>query len=57
MIRESTRRAIKKWKDNNKERMQYVKYRDTAKTYIRRATLEDVKALKQMIEELEKMAL
>lgn len=53
---ESRKRAIKKWNENNKERANYLRYRATAKLYIRLAPIEDleeiIKLAKEKLKEL-----
>lgn len=48
--------ADKKWAEKNKEHKSYLKYRSTARSFIRnKATLEDLEELKKLIKERESM--
>ena len=45
-VSEAQRRAIKKWEEKNPERKRYLRYRTTARTFVRHwATDEDVAEL------------
>ena len=47
-------KANRKWDESNKERKQYINQRSVAKSFIRKkATLEDLEALKELIKEKE----
>lgn len=47
-------KANRKWDEANKERKQYINQRSVAKSFIRKkATLEDLEALKELIKEKE----
>ncbi|MDO3392597.1 hypothetical protein Q3C15_00935 [Ligilactobacillus sp. 110_WCHN] len=49
-ISEARKKANKKWDDNNKERMKYLRYRSYSRTFINKlATLEDLKNLQKTI--------
>ena len=49
-ISEARKKANKKWDDNNKERMKYLRYRSYSRTFINKlATLEDLKKLQKTI--------
>ncbi|MCD3252393.1 hypothetical protein G8T69_01390 [Clostridium botulinum C/D] len=44
----------KKWQEKNRERTRYLRDRSTARSFIKnKATLEDLKELKQLIKEKE----
>ncbi|AEB77204.1 hypothetical protein ADU80_00015 (plasmid) [Clostridium botulinum] len=46
--------ANKKWQEKNRERTRYLRDRSTARSFIKnKATLEDLKELKQLIKEKE----
>lgn len=46
--------ADKKWAEKNKEHKSYLKYRSTARSFIKnKATLDDLEELKDLIEEHE----
>lgn len=48
--------ANQKWENKNKEYASYLKSRSSAKSFIRnKATLEDLKEIKILIEEREKL--
>lgn len=49
-LTEAQIKAQKRYDDKNRERRTYVKQRSTAKTFIRKAELEDLLDLKEMIE-------
>jgi ribosomal protein S20 len=49
-LTEAQIKAQKRYDDKNRERRTYVKQRSTAKTFIRKADLEDLLELKEMIE-------
>ena len=52
MVSEAKKKANKKWDDNNKERMKYLRYRSYAKTFINKlSTAEDLDELSILIEE------
>ena len=45
-VSEAQRRAIKKWEEKNPERKRYLRYRTTARTFVRHwANDEDLKEL------------
>ena len=45
-VSEAQRRAIKKWEEKNPERKRYLRYRTTARTFVRHwADDEDLKEL------------
>lgn len=48
---ESQLKANKKWKENNKERMNYIRKRSAARNFITVATTEDLDELEQLIAE------
>lgn len=49
-ISDARKKASKKWDDNNKERMKYLRYRSYSKTFINKlATPEDLKELQNVI--------
>ena len=48
--------ADKKWAEKNKEHKSYLKYRSTARSFIKnKATMEDLEELKKLIKERENM--
>lgn len=48
--------ADKKWAEKNKEHKSYLKYRSTARSFIKnKATIEDLEELKELIIERENM--
>ncbi|MDC0825433.1 hypothetical protein [Lactococcus petauri] len=48
--------ADKRWAEKNKEHKSYLKYRSTARSFIKnKATSEDLEELKQLIKERENM--
>ncbi|WP_270744883.1 hypothetical protein [Lactococcus petauri] len=48
--------ADKKWAEKNKEHKSYLKYRSTARSFIKnKATMEDLEELKQLIKERKNM--
>lgn len=49
-LTEAQIKAQRRYDDKNRERRTYVKQRSTAKTFIRKADLEDLLELKEMIE-------
>ena len=49
MLSEAQKRANEKWKNNNKERVNYLKDRSKAKAFIEKATLSDLEELKILI--------
>lgn len=49
-VTEAQKKAQKRYDDKNRERRTYVKQRSTAKTFIRKADLNDLLELKEMIE-------
>lgn len=54
-ISEARERANKKWNENNKEHMNYLRSRSSARSFIRnKATIEDLEELEQLIEERKK---
>ena len=54
-ISEARERANKKWNENNKEHMNYLRSRSSARSFIRnKATLEDLEELENLIEERRK---
>lgn len=54
-ISEARERANKKWSENNKEQMNYLRSRSSARSFIRnKATLEDLEELESLIEERRK---
>lgn len=51
-ISEARKKANKKWDDNNKERMKYLRYRSYTKTFISKlSTVEDLDELSALVEE------
>ncbi|MCR1953167.1 hypothetical protein NSA50_19465 [Clostridium sp. DSM 100503] len=54
-ISEARERANKKWNESNKEHMNYLRSRSSARSFIRnKATLEDLEELEQLIAERRK---
>ncbi|MGG7144376.1 hypothetical protein ACQPVP_13040 [Clostridium nigeriense] len=54
-ISEAREKANKKWNENNKEHMNYLRSRSSARSFIRnKATLEDLEELEKLIEERRK---
>lgn len=54
-ISEARERANKKWNENNKEHMNYLRSRSSARSFIKnKATLEDLEELEKLIEERRK---
>ncbi|MGG7056658.1 hypothetical protein ACQPUZ_00010 [Clostridium tertium] len=54
-ISEAREKANKKWNENNKEHMNYLRSRSSARSFIRnKATLDDLEELEQLIEERRK---
>lgn len=52
---EARKEANKKWDNNNKERMKYLRYRSYTKTFINKlSTVEDLDELAALIEERRK---
>lgn len=52
---EARKKANKKWDNNNKERMKYLRYRSYTKTFINKlSTVEDLDELSALIEERRK---
>ena len=52
MVSEAKKKANKKWDDNNKERMKYLRYRSYTKTFINKlSTAEDLLELRQLIDD------
>lgn len=49
-LTEAQIKAQKRYDDKNREHRTYVKQRSTAKTFIRKAELEDLLELKEMLE-------
>lgn len=49
-VTEAQKQAQKRYDDKNRERRTYVKQRSTAKTFIRKAELDDLLEMKEMIE-------
>lgn len=53
-ISDAKKRANEKWNQNNKERMNYLRSRSSAKSFIRnKATIDDIKELREMLDERE----
>ena len=51
-ISDARKKANQKWDEGNKERKNYLSWRSRAKSFITKAaTEEDLKALRQMIDE------
>lgn len=51
-LSEARKKANKKWDDNNKERMKYLRYRSYTKTFINKlSTAGDLDELSVLIEE------
>jgi len=48
---EAQLRASKKWKENNKEQMNYIRKRSAAKGFVKVATPYDLAELEQLIED------
>lgn len=54
-LSEAKIKANKKWDDKNKQRTTYLKSRSSAKSFIKnKSTLEDLKELRELINEREK---
>lgn len=52
---EARKKANKKWDNNNKERMKYLRYRSYTKTFVNKlSTVEDLDELSALIEERRK---
>lgn len=52
MLTDARKRANKKWEDKNKDRINYLRCRSTARSFIKkRATKEDLKELELLIKE------
>ncbi|WP_427814406.1 hypothetical protein ACQKTA_04985 [Enterococcus sp. 22-H-5-01] len=51
---EAQLRANKKWKEKNKEQMNYIRKRSAAKGFVKVATLDDLAELEQLIEDRKK---
>lgn len=50
-ITEARKKANEKWNKNNKERKNYLQDRSKAKSFIRKATKEDLEELEVLIKE------
>lgn len=48
---ESQLKASRKWQEKNKEQMSHVRNRSGAKSYIRKASLDELDELEQLIAE------
>jgi len=52
---ESRIKANKRWNENNKERMRYLRSRSSARSFINnRATIDDIKELKELLKKRER---
>ena len=50
-ITEARKKANEKWNQNNKERKNYLQDKSKAKSFIRKATKEDLEELEELIKE------